>query len=233
MNAVEKKPKKSGQKRGHSTQATVLSAAIEVLSEHGYVNFGAATVAARAGVSRGALERYFPTKSALLIAALQHAADSAIQYANEIVAQGGVQSANHFLLSVERFFFSPFYRAIIELGIAAEHIPTLKQTYNPFMVRTRDALTSLCVEELVRAGYALHNVKRFVLLTHHLMRGIFIAETWLPENMPDRRTVLDTWSQVAESILGPRQQLRSDRSGSIKMRNGSGHSIAATSQRKI
>ncbi|MGP0094758.1 MAG: TetR family transcriptional regulator [Xanthobacteraceae bacterium] len=46
--------------RRNETQAAIMSAALRILSDDGYAGFSASRVAARAGVSRGAQEHYFP-----------------------------------------------------------------------------------------------------------------------------------------------------------------------------
>jgi AcrR family transcriptional regulator len=60
--------RRTQEERRRATQAAVLASALEVLIDDGYAHFSATVVAARAGVSRGALERYFPTKNDLLVA---------------------------------------------------------------------------------------------------------------------------------------------------------------------
>ena len=237
MNAAENKPKAAQQRRSRSTQAAVLSAAIDVLSEKGYVKFSARAVATRAGVSRGALERYFPTKGALLIATVQYAAESANRYAGDIVARGGEQPIDRFLGNIETFFFSPIYRAMFELAIAAATDPTIERVHAPFISLARDALTGLCVSNLVKAGYARDKAERFTLLTHNLFRGIFMVETLLPDNMPDRRQVIETWSHVAEAILGPHRRSTSPKPAAEQVDDPDGSSCpakpAGKSRRKV
>ena len=51
------------------------------------IGISAAQVATRAGVSRGALERYFPTKNDLLVAVTQHVMDAGVAD-TKLVARG-------------------------------------------------------------------------------------------------------------------------------------------------
>lgn len=60
------------QERGLVTRAALLDAALECLVEKGYVATTTTEVAMRAGVSRGAQLHHFPTKDALLTAAVGH-----------------------------------------------------------------------------------------------------------------------------------------------------------------
>src|SRR6185437_8395863 len=54
--------RRTQEQRRLQTQAAILAAAVELLTEIGYARFSASGVAARAGVSRGALEHYYPRK---------------------------------------------------------------------------------------------------------------------------------------------------------------------------
>ena len=58
---VAKNTPRTQAERRRETQAAVMSAAVTLLIEIGYARFSASAVAARAGVSRGALEHYFLT----------------------------------------------------------------------------------------------------------------------------------------------------------------------------
>src|SRR5882672_1225997 len=95
--------------RRRRTQDAVLSAALKVLREDGYGKFSASRVAAKAGVSRGAQEHYFPTKKSLVVAASNYAVDKGVEHA-EFLAARALKSSDpvaKFLLDSEHFFFNP------------------------------------------------------------------------------------------------------------------------------
>ena len=58
------------QERSRATQIRLLDATVDCLVEHGWAGTTTTVVAARAGVSRGAQLHHYPTKSALVIAAV-------------------------------------------------------------------------------------------------------------------------------------------------------------------
>lgn len=58
--------------RSAATQAKLLDAALDCLVELGYAGTTTTVVAARAGVSRGAQLHHFPTRAALVAAAVEH-----------------------------------------------------------------------------------------------------------------------------------------------------------------
>ena len=79
-----RKRRRTQVQRRSETQAAILSAAIELLAEKGYAGFSASGVAARAGISRGAQEHYFPKKSDLIAASTRYAMREAIEHARSL-----------------------------------------------------------------------------------------------------------------------------------------------------
>jgi AcrR family transcriptional regulator len=194
--------RKTQEQRRRETREAVLNAAAQVLTEAGYASFSAARVATQAGVSRGALERYFPTKNDLLVAVTGHVMDRAMSDARLLAARGPKQGdpINRFLLDSEHFFFSPVYRGMIELAIAAKGDDDLAERYDPIVMRARRELNATWLEALADAGFPRRNAELFVELTHYFLRGLFLVSTWLPYK-PNRRALLEAWSELAPGIL--------------------------------
>jgi AcrR family transcriptional regulator len=194
--------RKTQEQRRRETREAVLNAAAQVLTEAGYANFSAARVATQAGVSRGALERYFPTRTDLLVAVTEHVMERAMSDAKLLAARGPKQGdpINRFLLDSEHFFFSPIYRGMMELAIAAKSDDDLAERYDPIVARARRELNATWLETLADAGFARKNAELFVELTHHFLRGVFLVSTWLPYK-PNRRALIDAWSTLAPEIL--------------------------------
>jgi AcrR family transcriptional regulator len=194
--------RRTQEERRQATQAAVLAAAIEVLIADGYAKFSASRVAARAGVSRGALERYFPTKNDLLVAATQHAMDAAVAHARRLAARNGKPTVERFLIDSQHFFFGPLYRAMLELAIAAASDRALARPHRPIVARARKSLNRIWLETLTAAGFPRRSAERFILLTHYLLRGLFVVETWLPYET-NRSAVIKAWSELVPAVLGP------------------------------
>jgi AcrR family transcriptional regulator len=205
---VTKKPvnkvRRTQEQRRTETQEAILSAALHVLSEDGFSKFSASRVAARAEVSRGALEHYLPTKNDLLVAATQYAMDHAVAHAKVLAGRANKSEdpIRKFMLDSEHFFFSPGYRAMLELAMAANGEPELSRPFQPIVVKARESLNQIWLDTLEKAGYPHQKAQDFVELTHHLFRGVFLAKTWLPYNT-DWRAMMKIWSALAPAILGP------------------------------
>ncbi len=67
-----KRPRRTQEERSAGTRRRILDAALECLSRQGYAGTTTLAVAARARVSRGAQLHHFPTRAALVSAAVQH-----------------------------------------------------------------------------------------------------------------------------------------------------------------
>lgn len=63
--------RRTQEERSSTTRARILEATLECLAELGYAGTTTIVVAERAGVSRGALLHHFPTRAALISAAVQ------------------------------------------------------------------------------------------------------------------------------------------------------------------
>jgi AcrR family transcriptional regulator len=201
-----RKPRRTQIERRNETQAAIMSAAIELLAEHGYAGFSASRVAARAGVSRGAQEHYFPKKNDLIAAATQYAMREAVAHAQSL-ARNNSDSADlvaKFLSDSEHFFFRPVYRAMIEIMIAARSDRALARVLNPIVLDARQTLNGIWIETLGAAGYPRDNAQQFIELTHYLLRGIFLVDTWLPYRI-DRSALVEVWRRLAPALLEAKQ----------------------------
>ena len=188
--------------RRNATQAAILSACLKLLIEDGYAGFSASRVAARAGVSRGAQEHYYPRKIDLIGAATRFAMDEAVRHAQSLAASAAQSSdpIKKFLADSEHFFFAPIYRALIEIMIAAHSDRALARIINPIVQDARQKLNSIWADTLDAAGYPRDKAQQFIELTHYMMRGVFLVGYWLPYQI-DRRATIAAWRSLAPSIL--------------------------------
>jgi AcrR family transcriptional regulator len=214
-----KRRRTQGQRR-KETQNAILSASIELLAEKGYAVFSASRVAARAGVSRGAQEHYFPKKNDLVAASTQYAMREAVEHAR-LLARNATRSSDpieKFLIDSEHFFFRPVYQAMIELMIAARSDRTLGRIVYPIAQEARDVLNRIWIDTLDAAGYPRGNAQRFIELTHYLLRGLFLVTSWLPYRI-DRAEVIDIWRRLAPTVLelrGPTTENRRARLTTVR-----------------
>jgi AcrR family transcriptional regulator len=204
MTLRREKSKRTQLERRNETQAAILAAAIDLLAEHGYAGFSASRVAARAGVSRGAQEHYFPKKNDLIAAATRYAMREAVEHAQSLArtASESTDPIAKFLKDSEHFFFRPVYRAMIEIMIAARSDRALARILNPIVLDARQTLNGIWIDTLGAAGFPRDNAQRFIELTHYLLRGVFLVATWLPYGI-DRSEIVEVWRGLAPALLEP------------------------------
>ena len=190
--------------RRQETQSAILKAAMQTLVEEGYAGFSAIGVAARAGVSRGAQEHYYPKKIDLIVAATKHALDEAIAHARATsFTIGSPETAiEEFLAESEAFFFAPAFMALMEIVIVARSDQALGKIIYPVLESSRRELDLIWLDALVSAGYARTDAEQFIELSQYLLRGIFFVSTWLPYHVRRAKT-LEAWRRFAPSVLGP------------------------------
>lgn len=151
--------------RSAATREKVLDATVASLIERGYGATTTQEVNRRAGVSRGALLHQFPTREALVVAAIGHLVD---RRKAEIVerAAGGAEDLT-LLLEV---FDGPLFYAALELWVAARTDPVLREALIPVEERIAG--------ELVTTGVAVFGGRystEQIELAAELARGLAIS----------------------------------------------------------
>jgi AcrR family transcriptional regulator len=115
--------------RRATTRSALLDAAVDSLVESGYAGTTTRGVAARAGVSVGALQHHFSSKAELLAHTVDHIR---ARWAGELLTQGiprtrSLRRRHEVLLDrMWRIYRGPLFRAFLELNVAARHDPELR-----------------------------------------------------------------------------------------------------------
>jgi AcrR family transcriptional regulator len=201
--------------RRNQTNAAIMDAALKILVEDGYAGFSASGAAARARVSRGALEHYYPKKHDLIVAATKYAMDAAITHARSLArtASSSEDPIEKFLASSEDFFFRPVFMAMTEIIIAARSDRELATIVLPIIKKSRKVLDGMWTDTLAEAGHSRDRARQFVELSHYLLRGVFFVSTWLPHKV-DRAAVIRAWRDLAPAALRLELYGRTNRKGS-------------------
>jgi AcrR family transcriptional regulator len=221
MKARRRTPRRTQAERRNETQAAIMSATLEILIEDGYAGFSASRVAARAGVSRGAQEHYYPKKNDLIAAATRYAMREAVEHALTLAKAPSSDPIAKFLMDSEHFFFTPVFRAMIEIMIAARTDRSLARMVNPIVQDARTVLDGIWTDALDAAGYPRANAKQFVEITHYMLRGLFLVSNWLPYKI-DRAAAIEAWRQLAPTALQLLHPRRRARAGHVAERRVNG-----------
>ena len=139
------------QERSRATQQRLLDATVECLVERGWSGATTTVIAERAGVSRGAQLHHYPTRAALVLAAVTHLAD---RRATELRAEAGNLTADRderldrVIDMLAALFTGPLFVAALELWVAARTDPELRGALVPLEDRVGREMHRLTVELL-------------------------------------------------------------------------------------
>jgi AcrR family transcriptional regulator len=134
------------QERSVATRARLVKAAAGCLVKLGYSGASTAQMAAKAGVSQGALFKHFPTKADLLAACLaQILADMVASFSDTVDAAAASRlpldrRIRPAIAALWRIFRAPGMRAVFELYVAARTDGALAAHFEPILTRHRDAI---------------------------------------------------------------------------------------------
>jgi AcrR family transcriptional regulator len=211
--------RRSQQERRQRTQDLVLNAAIELLFERGYANFTTADVAERAGVSRGAQNHYFRTKSDLVLSACRHAMAIAKSTAQALAADARQSSdvVNYFIDQSRRFFLTPSYIATIDLLVAARTDLALSREYKQLINKTRDDLDEIWSSVFQEMGIPRDQAFILMSLTHNLMRGMAISGLW-GTSATTNDELIEYWRTLVLNAAAQRKppKAQGDRTSNVK-----------------
>ncbi|NDK89182.1 TetR/AcrR family transcriptional regulator [Gordonia desulfuricans] len=173
--------------RSALTREKVLDATVDALIELGYAGTTTQEVNRRAGVSRGALLHQFPTREALVVAAVAHLVD---RRKTEILSRP--RTGHEDLNILIEVFDGPLFYAALELWVAARTDAALRTAIIPLERRIAD--------ELMDTGAALFGdryTSAELEVAAELARGLAISRL-LRDPATDRQFcehIFTTWTE--------------------------------------
>lgn len=179
----------------------LLDATVECLVEFGWSGTSTTLVSTRAGVSRGAQLHHFPTKSDLVIAAVEHL--STVRGTELAQAATGLPRGKRrtraVLEMLANHFTSPVFAAALELWVAARTDLHLHQALGPLEQRIGRETHRLAVD-LLGVDETQPGTRELVQATLDLVRGLGLADT-IGDDTARRKRILDTWARTLDDQL--------------------------------
>jgi AcrR family transcriptional regulator len=205
------------QERSRITRQRLLDATVACLVTYGWSGTTTTLIADSAGVSRGAQLHHFPTKTSLVLAAVEYLTERrAIEIRDE--APAGAANVER---RVERVldllgasFTGPLYQAALEVWVAARTDDALRRALVPLEAKIGRELFQLTAT-LLDADTGRTDVRDAIQATLELLRGLGVANL-LGTDTRRSRAVLDGWSRHLATVL-ERDQPRRD---AIERRRG-------------
>ena len=190
------------EQRSEAMRRRVLDAAVRVLGDKGYAGFRTAEVAAVAGVSRGAQTHHFPTKNALVLAALRHAFErAALRGRLRAHRVGSVDDAVDALLADSRdFYFSDLFLIAVDLaGLAGRDSPDAAEI-RALSRESRLPLEAAWTSALEEAGVPADRAEDLLWLTTSIVRGLAVRR--LLKDEPARfARLFALWREMVATFL--------------------------------
>jgi AcrR family transcriptional regulator len=199
---VDQAPR-SQQQRSHATRQRLLDATIDCLVKYGWSGTTTTVVAETAGVSRGAQLHHYPTKAALVLAAVEHLTHRRGQ---ELRAEAAAVSGPRVEPAIELLassFTGPLFQATLEVWVAARTDAALRDALVPLEATLGRELYRLTVD-LLDADDSRADVRDAIQATLELMRGLGVANL-LSDDSARRRTVLASWTDHLTSVVDRRR----------------------------
>ena len=190
------------EERTRAMRARLLEATVDCLVEHGFAGTTTTIVSERAGVSRGAQLHHFPTKNALVVAAMEHVTTVRGEELRAAVARvpHGERRTRAVLQVLADHVTSPVFTAGLELWVAARTDAALLEAVAPLEQRIGREAHQLTVDAL-GADESLPGIRELVQATLDLVRGLGLADT-ITDDARRRARILDRWAEVLDDRLG-------------------------------
>ena len=198
MTAVARVPQ---EERTRAMRARLLEATVELLVEKGFAGTSTTLVSERAGVSRGAQLHHFPTKNALVLAAVEHVADVR---RSELLELGdslgdGPDRTRQVVRKLGDHFAGPVFLAALELWVAARTDEALLAELGPLEQKVGRETHRVTVE-LLGVDESRPGVRELVQATLDLVRGLGLANT-ISDDARRRGRILDQWARTLDREL--------------------------------
>jgi AcrR family transcriptional regulator len=197
-------PREPQQDRGWATRSRLLESAISCLAELGGGGATVSLVAARAGVSRGATQHYFPTREDLFTAALEHMADVRLAEIRREAARlpAGEHRTRDVVGLLVRLYTGPLFRAALQIWAAAAASEALRDLVLPLEARLGREAHKAAIE-LLGADESRPGVHEAVQATLDLARGLGLADT-LADDSRRRERIVSQWAAMLDAVIAAR-----------------------------
>jgi AcrR family transcriptional regulator len=189
------------QDRSRATRERLLEATIASLAESGWSRTTVATVAARAGVSRGAAQHHFPTRGDLVTAAIRHMTDVRLVGADDILRPppAGSNRTRWALGQIAGLYTGTVFRAALHVWAEAAVDVSLRSQVIPLERSLAREAYRLAVMLLGVDGED-PRVRTLVSGILDLARGLGLADI-LTDDKRRRERILDAWGQQLDLAL--------------------------------
>ncbi|MEP9416885.1 TetR/AcrR family transcriptional regulator [Gordonia sp. VNQ95] len=189
------------QERSRLTRERLLGATIDTLARDGWAAATVSIVAERAGVSRGAAQHHFPTREALITAALEQVFEDMTASASTVQDEMP-DGEDRVAAAIDRavaLYTGVTFKAALQVWAAAASDPALRELILPLEAKFARAAHQVTVAMLDPSG-TNPKVHRIAQITLDLARGLGLADT-LSDDSHRREQVVASWTEMVSDAL--------------------------------
>jgi AcrR family transcriptional regulator len=193
---------RSQQERSRLTQQRLLDATVTCLVRYGWSGTTTTLVAETAGVSRGAQLHHYPTKTALVLAAVEYLTErraTEIRAETRTLPAGADQRVDTIVDLLGASFTGPLYHAALEVWVAARTDDALREALVPLEAKIGRELFDLTAT-LLDADVSRPDVRDAIQATLELLRGLGVANL-LGTDAHRSHAILSGWSRHLAQVL--------------------------------
>ena len=189
------------EERTRAMRQRLLDATVECLVEFGWSGTSTTLVSQRAGVSRGAQLHHFPTKTDLVLAAVEHLSEARGLELQQAAARlpTGRRRTRAVLEMLASHFTGTVFTAALELWVAARTDDALREAVGPLEQRIGRE-THRNTVELLGVDESQPGARELVQATLDLVRGLGLANT-ITDDAVRRKRILDQWARTLDAQI--------------------------------
>lgn len=185
------------EERSRQTQAKIMRGTLECILEKGIRATSTVDVARQAGVSRGALMHHYPSKEALMQAALEDLLNHEVVSVKEMAdgIKAGTLDFDTLIDTLHDHFKGNLYMVTLEYLTAARTDESIKEVLEPLAARFNASLEAIWEQLLISTRHSSHEKRVALNATLCMMRGMGAQSIWR-DDPALYRDMLTFWKQT-------------------------------------
>lgn len=196
------------QERSRVTRQRLLEATVSCLAERGWSAATVSVIAERAGISRGAIQHHYPTREALVVAALEYMFEErralvlrlSPETADDTSELRGTERVHAVVSTLVEVYAGDLFRAALHAWTEAAADEQLRALIAPLERRYARSVHDLAVAVL-GVDDSDPQVRTLIQATLDLARGLALANL-LTDDGKRRERVVRAWSTTLAIELG-------------------------------
>jgi AcrR family transcriptional regulator len=200
------KTARSQEARSAEMRRRLLDATLDSIHEVGFQNTSTTEVVRRAGVSRGALLHHFPTKEALIAAAVRHLLNTEVADIGKVAeaAARGEMTIEAFVDNMWRRFSGRLFMITLDYLASARTDPRLRESLRPITREFHQALDAIWTQFFEPASLSAKQTQVTLNMTLCLLRGMGV-QTIQRDDPAYFAEMLASWKDILNRLLATRQ----------------------------